>query len=171
MRREYAEKPPIVSVVQLSSSQAEIMLRENFTTETRDNPASEAETGQITVYLADEYTVIVPWREGLSEAVEASTEAWLKMAKNAEQARLAAEARERRNKLLEEIDWTQTIDAPISAASREALRTYRQQLRDITAQEDFPYNIAWPERPAIEKGAPDPVDEAVDILLGGENDA
>lgn len=171
MRREYAEKPPIVSVVQLSSSQAEVMLRENFTTETRDNPASEAETGQITIYLADEYTVIVPWREGLSEAVEDNTEAWLEMAKRAEQAHLAAEARERRNKLLEEIDWTQTIDAPISAASREALRTYRQQLRDITVQEDFPYNIAWPERPAIEKGDPDPVDEAVDILLGGENDA
>lgn len=147
------------------------MLRENFAEETRDNPASEAETGQITVYLADEYTIIVPWREGLAEAVEANTEAWLETAKAAEVETLAGAARDQRNKLLAAIDWTQTIDAPISAASRNRLRIYRQQLRDITAQPDFPYNIAWPECPAIEKGEPDPVDEAVDILLGGENDA
>lgn len=147
------------------------MLRENFSEETRDNHASEAETGQITVYLADEYTIIVPWREALAEAVEANTEAWLKKAKADEAAALAKAARDQRNKLLTAIDWTQTIDAPISANSRDRLRTYRQQLRDITAQPDFPYNIAWPECPEIEKGDPDPVDEAVDILLGGENDA
>lgn len=147
------------------------MLRENVTTETRESSGTSPEAGQITVYLADEYTVIVPWREGLKEAVEGNTEAWLEMAKNAERSRLAAEAREHRNKLLEEIDWTQTIDAPISAASRDELRTYRQKLRDITEAPGFPYAIEWPERPTIEKGTPDPVDEAVDILLGGENNA
>ena len=171
MRREYAQEPPIVSVVQLNPAECEIMLRENVTTETRESGDMGPETGQITVYLADEYTIIVPWRKGLEEAVSANTAAWLEMAKNAEHTHLAAEARQHRNKLLEEIDWTQTIDAPISAASREALRTYRQQLRDITEAPGFPYDIAWPERPAIEKGEPDPADEALDILLGGEENA
>lgn len=158
-------------MVQLNPAEGEVTLRENITTETREDPATGPEAGQMTVYLADEYTIITPWREGLEEAVNSNTEAWLEVAKNAERTQLAKEAREHRNKLLEEIDWTQTIDAPISAASREALRKYRQQLRDITEAPDFPYNIAWPERPTIEKGDPDPVDEAVDVLLGGENNA
>ena len=41
------------------------MLRENVTTETRESGDMGPEAGQITVYLADEYTIIVPWREGL----------------------------------------------------------------------------------------------------------
>ncbi len=171
MRREYAQKPPTSSVTRLSAADCEVILRENFAEETRQSYAEAAEGAPQTVYLADEYNIIVPWREGLEEAVSANEEGWLAVAKQAEAETLAKEARARRNELLKEIDWTQTIDAPISAASREELRIYRQQLRDITEAEDFPYNIVWPVCPAIEKDDPDPVDEAVDILLGGEDNA
>ena len=41
---------------------------------------------------------------------------------------IAEEARAERNKLLEESDWTQVLDAPIDSATREAYRTYRQAL-------------------------------------------
>lgn len=78
------------------------------------------------------------------------------------------EARVKRNKLLAETDWTQTLDAPISAECREAFRVYRQALRDITEQEGFPETIEWPAMPEVVKAAPDPVDAAVDVLLGGE---
>ena len=79
-----------------------------------------------------------------------------------------AEVRARRDKLLAETDWTQVLDAPISAESRDAFRVYRQALRDITEQEGFPAAVVWPELPAVGKAAPDPVDTAVDILLGGD---
>ena len=80
-----------------------------------------------------------------------------------------AEARDIRDKLLAESDWTQTLDAPIDGETREAYRVYRQALRDIPEQEDFPNTIIWPELPAVTKADPDPVDTAVDVLLGGEN--
>ena len=80
----------------------------------------------------------------------------------------AEEARAERDKLLAETDWTQVLDAPIDAETREAYRAYRQVLRDIPEQEGFPDTITWPELPATTKAAPDPVDTAVDTLLGGE---
>lgn len=79
----------------------------------------------------------------------------------------ADEIRTQRDKLLAETDWTQVLDAPISAESREAFRVYRQALRDITEQEGFPTAVVWPEMPVAVKADPDPVDEAVDVLLGG----
>ena len=80
----------------------------------------------------------------------------------------AEEARAKRDKLLADTDWTQTLDAPIDAETREAYRAYRQALRDITEQDGFPDTITWPELPAVVKAAPDPVDTAVDTMLGGE---
>lgn len=80
----------------------------------------------------------------------------------------AEEARAKRDKLLAATDWTQVLDAPIDAATREAYRVYRQALRDIPEQEGFPETIIWPELPAVTKADPDPVDTAVDTMLGGE---
>ena len=78
------------------------------------------------------------------------------------------EARAQRDKLLAETDWTQVLDAPIDAATREAYRAYRQALRDLPEQEGFPETITWPELPSVTKADPDPVDTAVDTLLGGD---
>ena len=57
---------------------------------------------------------------------------------------LAAQARAQRNGLLAASDWTQVPDAPVDQA---AWATYRQALRDITAQAGFPTDINWPEAP------------------------
>ena len=78
------------------------------------------------------------------------------------------EARAQRDKLLANTDWTQVLDAPIDSATREAYRAYRQALRDIPEQEGFPDTITWPELPSVTKADPDPVDTAVDTMLGGE---
>ena len=58
--------------------------------------------------------------------------------------RLAAAAREKRNALLAECDWTQVADAPVDKA---AWAGYRQALRDIPDQDGFPLNAIWPEVP------------------------
>lgn len=80
---------------------------------------------------------------------------------------LASEVRVQRDKLLLETDWTQVLDAPIDTDTREAYRAYRQALRDIPEQEGFPHSVVWPELPAKVKADPDPVDEAIDLLLSG----
>ncbi len=54
---------------------------------------------------------------------------------------LESDIREKRNRLLLETDWSQLQDAPVD---KEKYATYRQQLRDITNQTDFPYTVEWP---------------------------
>jgi len=57
---------------------------------------------------------------------------------------LITAARTQRNGLLAASDWTQVADAPVDQA---AWATYRQVLRDITAQAGFPETIDWPAIP------------------------
>lgn len=56
----------------------------------------------------------------------------------------AAAVRADRNAKLSASDWTQVADAPVDKAAWAA---YRQALRDVTAQEGFPWTINWPEMP------------------------
>lgn len=51
---------------------------------------------------------------------------------------------DKRNTLLSESDWTQLHDATVDKA---AWAIYRQSLRDIPQQADFPYNVIWPVTP------------------------
>jgi hypothetical protein len=55
-----------------------------------------------------------------------------------------AEVRQQRNSRLADCDWTQLPDAPVLRAT---WATYRQALRDVTAQEGFPWEVVWPEQP------------------------
>lgn len=54
---------------------------------------------------------------------------------------MSAKVRDKRNKLLAECDWTQLADSPTDKAS---WATYRQALRDISAQPGFPWAVDWP---------------------------
>ena len=53
--------------------------------------------------------------------------------------------RHKRNKLLEQSDWSQMPDAPVD---RSAWATYRQALREVPQQPGFPFDVVWPEAPA-----------------------
>ena len=64
-----------------------------------------------------------------------------KAQKDAEQAK---NVRATRDAKLAECDWTQVADAPVDKA---AWATYRQALRDVTAQEGFPWTVEWPVAP------------------------
>jgi hypothetical protein len=54
--------------------------------------------------------------------------------------------RKTRDFLLKKSDWTQLADAPVD---KVAWATYRQSLRDVPEQEEFPdpNNINWPDAP------------------------
>ena len=57
---------------------------------------------------------------------------------------LATAARNKRTALLTASDYTQLADSP---RNKQAWATYRQALRDITAQVGFPETIVWPVEP------------------------
>ena len=55
--------------------------------------------------------------------------------------------RAERDKKLTDTDWTQIPNNALSDESKTAWATYRQSLRDITADSGFPHSITWPDQP------------------------
>jgi len=58
-----------------------------------------------------------------------------------------SEAIKRRNKYLQLTDKYVLPDFPLSDDLKISIVRYRQQLRDLTDQSEFPNNIVWPEQP------------------------
>lgn len=81
----------------------------------------------------------VPFTEAEELARDAEEAEWAA----GENDRLAADARAERNAKLAETDWTASSDVTMS----DAMTSYRQALRDVPAQEGFPSDITWPEKP------------------------
>lgn len=52
----------------------------------------------------------------------------------------------RNNKLLES-DWTQLPNNHLDESKRQEWNVYRQHLRDITLQTDYPNNVVFPDKP------------------------
>ena len=81
-------------------------------------------------------------------AVEAKTQEDL----DADTAAQAAKVRADRDRRLAECDWVtlKAIDASndgLGIQLPQVWMTYRQALRDITAQAGFPWNVTWPDAP------------------------
>lgn len=57
---------------------------------------------------------------------------------------LAKEIRVKRNVLLSDSDWTQLQDSQLSDEQRQIWQNYRQLLRDIPQQINFPKQVTWP---------------------------
>ncbi|MBO5416924.1 MAG: phage tail assembly chaperone [Clostridia bacterium] len=98
-------------------------------------------------YSYDEYSLEVREREGLEESVKNSIEAWSALARRLEEETLARRIREKRQRLLEASDWTQSTDSPLDELRRKAWADYRTALRNIPEQEDFPYEVIFPQKP------------------------
>ena len=63
---------------------------------------------------------------------------------------LATIVRSKRNALLAETDYLLMNDYPISDEYLSRIKKYRQDLRDITKQENFPTSVVFPDFPKIE---------------------
>lgn len=57
--------------------------------------------------------------------------------------------RAKRDSLISETDYLLTSDYPISAEDLEAVKVYRQALRDVPQQAGFPFDVVWPDLPVI----------------------
>ena len=58
------------------------------------------------------------------------------------------EAIGKRNLLLQESDWTDTVSAQSRLHNYDEWQVYRQELRDIPLQSGYPTDISWPVPPA-----------------------
>lgn len=63
---------------------------------------------------------------------------------------LATTIRSKRNLLLAETDYFLMPDYPISEEYLTRIKKYRQELRDLTKQENFPTAVVFPDFPKIE---------------------
>lgn len=128
--------------------------RENPSTSFSANPTSE-ELSHYSVYYVEPSTQPELGRyQKLQFDIEyigndLYREQWTAVAMSPEEQQLkndtqAGSVRLMRNKLLADCDWTQLDDAPVDAA---AWAVYRQQLRDVTAQPGFPWDVIWPQQP------------------------
>lgn len=64
---------------------------------------------------------------------------------------ISAEVRAKRNRMLTDTDYLVNPDYPISDTDSEAVKAYRQALRDITKQNGFPLDVVWPDKPSFIK--------------------
>ena len=100
-----------------------------------------------TIYVYDMYKIIIENRPNLEQDIQNNYDIWLQFAKDSEYKKLAEEIRTKRDKLLTETDWTQVTDTVLNAEKQREYKEYRQQLRDITEQEEFPYHVIFPKNP------------------------
>ncbi len=66
-------------------------------------------------------------------------------------AKAEQEARSKRDYLISQTDYLLAPDYPITAESLEAVKEYRQALRDVPQQAGFPDEIDWPTMPEVQK--------------------
>jgi len=78
------------------------------------------------------------------ETTAAEQEVAYKATKDAEQAK---SVRSTRDSKLAESDWRVIKAAETATTLDAAWATYRQALRDVTAQSGFPWTITWPDAP------------------------
>lgn len=99
-------------------------------------------------YLGDKYyvegglPVAIPEKPNRWSFYDPDTKQWVANDAAAKQYCL-----ERRSKLLIASDWTQIPNNPLTAEKQAEWAIYRQALRDITTQTDYPFNTVWPTPP------------------------
>ena len=108
----------------------------------------DEEGNEKTIYKYYAFRINLEYNEQVSDYIEENYETLLNDAKEHDRSIHAKAIREKRDRLLNESDWTQANDTALSQEMVEAYRVYRQALRDITGQEGFPYNVIWPEKPS-----------------------
>ena len=62
---------------------------------------------------------------------------------------LESQARAKRDRLLSYCDFYLMPDYPATEEGLAEVKAYRQALRDITKQENFPFDIDWPLIPGV----------------------
>lgn len=154
----------------IENGKCTVLFFDNIQEERQEVSTLESEeTTEKIIYSYDIYSIEVAYRENLAERIETNIEKWLNAVKEKDYNEVAAEIRKKRNELLAETDKEMCIDRlglkfptdlsmtniisslkdffdGFANISKSNIAKYRQELRDITKQEGFPYNVIWPTK-------------------------
>ena len=157
------------SIENIENGKCTVLFFDNIQEEAQEITSLENQTETKKVYSYDVYTLETSFRDNLAEIIEKNTDKWLKDVKEKDYNEVAAEVRTKRNELLKETDKEMCLDRlgieipenlsmtniisalkgffdGFSNISKSNIAKYRQELRDLTNQEGFPYNIVWPTK-------------------------
>ena len=95
---------------------------------------------RIYVDLDKSQVIQIEKRPSHAHVFDANSKSWIIDSEKA-----SSEIKLKRDRLLAETDWSQLPDVPDSIKQQYA--EYRQELRDITKQDGFPYNVTFPKKP------------------------
>lgn len=166
MQIESSKRPNKFEINEIENGKCTVLFFDNV----QEVEASQLDSEEKSIkYTYDMYKISTNFRESLSEQIENNYDKWLETAKKEEYNQLAAEVRSKRNELLAETDKEMCIDRlglklpsdlsmtniisslkqffeGFSDICNGKIAKYRQELRDITKQEGFPYNVVWPTK-------------------------
>lgn len=100
----------------------------------------ESDAAYNTHYVEDGVVVEMPPKPDGDYKFDYNVKQWVY-----DTAKATADALTKRQKLLLDSDYTQLPDVPLT--DKQSWADYRQQLRDITSQPNFPNDIIWPTPP------------------------
>lgn len=167
MRVESMERP--VSSFMLDNRRGnliDVVFFDDIKTETRVQDNENA----VEIFTYRKYKITTIYRENLEDEIQNNLDNWLEDLKTREYDSLASSIRDKRNKLLEESDKHMVLDRIGFEIPEELTATnlltvvnsffttlgnlknndwskYRQELRDLTKQEGFPYDVKFPTPP------------------------
>lgn len=169
MKTESTIKPKDRFLIERKGNTCEIVFFDDIKKEerTREN---DDETSKEIFYVYNTYKIDAVYRDKIEEEIESNVDVWLEFAKTKNTEAKALEVRAERDKLLSESDKDMLIDrlglnipdsinatnmlsaikdffdSFISITTGDIAR-YRQELRDITKQDGFPFNVKFPDKP------------------------
>lgn len=167
MRVESMEKPAKSFILDnRRGNLIDVVFFDDIKTETRVQDNENA----VEIFTYRKYKITTIYRENLEEEIQNNLNNWLEDLKTREYDSLASSIRDKRNKLLEESDKHMVLDriefeipeeltpTNLLAAVSSFFTTlgnlknndwskYRQELRDLTKQEGFPYDVKFPTPP------------------------
>ena len=107
----------------------------------KDEYVIEGKASQHTQYVENSLIIDLPKCPGSFYYVDWDTKTW-----KIDLFSLNESIRSTRTSLLASSDWTQLPDVPIE--TKDSWAIYRQALRDITDQPEYPLNVIWPDPPS-----------------------
>lgn len=170
MKTESTIKPQNYKIEDRENGKVAVYFFTNIQTiEKKQNEQEETSQEKQKMYSYDMYVIEIQKQDNLEERIKNNYDMWLDFVKQKEYDKLAEEVRSKRNKLLEETDKEMCLDRlnlnlpseittitllssvkqffeGMTSIFNGSMAKYRQELRDITKQPDFPYNVIWPTK-------------------------
>lgn len=103
---------------------------------------SEIESNPTTQYIKNNSVKNIPPKPNFECEFDFLTESWVPSRQ-----KQCDYINFQRRVLLTNSDWTQIPNNPLTPEQQQAWAVYRQELRDVTSQSGYPFNVIWPTPP------------------------